>query len=559
MIPLQYNTCESLELTWGKLSSGVVREYADHINFYLNNYRNDSTAMVMDSIVIAGATEQPTYTMTKRNLTTATATTKWEEETGTFSLYVKHNGGVDLTVNCHGAATDRLTDVLNDTNLSIDLPKQPEDFIGEIIIEAEDMDFKNISSCVTDPYGWYPSVRGHAGNGFADMGTNTAGSLKHDINIKHPGDYKIVIRYTCTQRAGNLSVSVNGTKTSVACEKTATNEWKKATMTTSLKEGKNTLLINNTSGLKMYIDQVSYIPVETPEEQFEITIRETEHGTVSLNSETAVEGETVTLNVKPENGFELVGWNVIHGNVTINEDNTFIMPDDIVTIQPIFADMTSMYALDFTEVLGGNIPTGWRVTQENNDVHEYPNNFGSGSRTFAGFTGYQGKALYWRVGKAEYGRQSAYPLVLEPGNYKLTFAVAAWKESPKYKVSILDSKNATIAESPVYTATPNANGNSSANLSSAKTYELAFDVSEKGKHVICFSNNGTGFDEFLLLECRINTVIPEGIVQAVNDSMDDDLSQAKIYNTNGVQLPSLQKGMNIIAYPSGKIRKVIIK
>ena len=559
LIPLQYNTCESLELTWGKLSSGVIREYADHIKFYLNNYRNDSTAMVMDSIVIVGATEQPTYTMTKRNLTTATATTNWDEEKGTFSLYVKHNGGVDLTVNCQGAATDRLTDVLNDTDLSLDLPKQPEDFNGEIIIEAEDMDFKNIRSCVTDPYGRYPSVRGHAGNGFADMGTNTAGSLKHEINIKHPGDYKIVIRYTCTQRTGNLSVSVNGTKTTVSCEKTVTNEWKKAAFNTSLNEGKNTLLINNTNGLNMYIDQVSNIPVDTPDEQFEITIRETDHGTVSVNTETAAEGEKVTLTAEPENGFALVGWNVIHGNVTINEDNTFIMPDDIVTVQPIFADMTSMYSLDFTEVLGGTIPEGWRVTQENNDVHEYPNNFGSGSRTFSGFTGYQGKALYWRVGKAEYGRQSAYPLVLEPGSYKLTFAVAAWKESPKYKVSILDSKNTTIAESPVYTATPNANGNSSANLSSAKTYELAFDVSEKGKHVICFSNNGTGFDEFLLLECRVNTVIPEGILQAVNDSMDEDLSKAKIYNANGVQLPTLQKGMNIIAYPNGKIRKVIIK
>lgn len=43
-IPLLYNTCESLELTWGKLSSGLVREYADHIDFYLNNFRNDTTA-----------------------------------------------------------------------------------------------------------------------------------------------------------------------------------------------------------------------------------------------------------------------------------------------------------------------------------------------------------------------------------------------------------------------------------------------------------------------------------------------------------------------------------
>ena len=28
-IPLQYNTCKSLDLTYGKLSSGLIKEYAD--------------------------------------------------------------------------------------------------------------------------------------------------------------------------------------------------------------------------------------------------------------------------------------------------------------------------------------------------------------------------------------------------------------------------------------------------------------------------------------------------------------------------------------------------
>ena len=36
-IPLQYNTCETLELKDDKLSSGLIREYEDHIDFYLNN------------------------------------------------------------------------------------------------------------------------------------------------------------------------------------------------------------------------------------------------------------------------------------------------------------------------------------------------------------------------------------------------------------------------------------------------------------------------------------------------------------------------------------------
>lgn len=558
ILPLLYNTCDSIELTYGKLSSGIVREYADHIDMYLNNYRSDSTATVMDSIVIIGATEQPTFTMKKRTLANATTTAKWNEERGIYTLYVRHNGPVDISISCHGAATERSTDLLNDTNLSLDLPKQPADYNGPIIIEAEDMDYKSIRSCVTDPYGWYPSVRGHAGNGFMDMGTSTSGSLRHEINIKHPGDYKIAIRYTSTQRTGNLTAIVNNNRTTVSCEKTNTNEWKKAIFNATLVEGKNKLIITNTSGLNMYIDNVSYIPADTPEEQFEITLRPSDHGTVTSNAETAAEGETVTLNVTPEEGYALVGWKIIHGNVDINEDNTFTMPDDIVTLQPIFADMSSMYALNYNDVLGGTIPQGWQATQENNEIHQYPNSYGSGARVFQGFTGYQGKALYWRVNKVEFGKQTAYPLVLQPGSYKLTFAMAAWKGSPKYQARILNSKSTVLAQSPLYTATPNADGNTAANLTAAKEYELKFDVQEKGNYVISFLNNGTGFDEFLLLECRINSVIPDGIAKVI-DNDEGDLSRAKIYNVAGTLLPTLQKGMNIIVYPNGKTKKVIIK
>lgn len=556
VVPLKYNTCEELELTYGKLGTGIIREYADHINFYLNNYRSDSTTMYVDEIVIKGATEQPTYTMQKRLLATGTVTATWDEESKIYTLNVRHNGPMDIVVSCQGSATERDTDVLSDSELSLDLPKQPEAYHGEIIIEAEDMDFKNIRSCVTDPYGRYPSVRGHAGNGFMDMGTNTTGALRHNLNLKEAGEYKIAIRYTNTQRAGNLTATVNGTRNTVPCEKTATNEWRKAIFNTTLKEGKNDLVILNGSGINMYIDNVTYIPIDAPDEQFLITIREADHGTAMSNVEAAIEGEQVTLTATPEEGYALVGWNVIHGNITMNEDNTFIMPDDNVTLQPIFADKSTVYSLDYTNVLGGTMPEGWRAVQGENDIHEYPNSYGSGARTFAGFTGYQGKALYWRVNVAEYGRQSAYPLTLEPGSYKVTFAMAAWKETPRYRARILGSNNAIVAESPLYSATPNANGNTSANLTSTKEYELAFDIKQKGNYVISFANNGSGFDEFLLMECRINSVVSDGIFLATNEN-GEDISQVKIYNTSGVQLPSLQKGMNIIVYPNGNTRKII--
>ena len=555
-IPLLYNTCDSLKLLFGKLSSGLIREYADHIDLYLNNYRNDTTAMVLDEVTVTGLTSQPSYKLNKRVQATASASTNYDEEKGVFTLSVRHNGPVDITINCQGGATERSTDVLNSPELSLDVPKQPEDYRGEIIIEAEDMDYKSIKSCVTDPYNWYPSVKGHAGNGFIDMGTNSSGSLRHRINIKHPGDYRIAIRYNSTQRDGNLSVKVNGASQLVKCVKTGVNKWLKATFDASLTEGTNELIINNSNGINMYIDQVVYTPADVESERFGVTVRQADHGYVVADVDSAAEGQTVTLSVTPEDGYALRGWNVVHGDITISDDGTFVMPDDNVTVQPIFADMSAIYALDFSDVLSGTLPAGWRLVQEDNAVHEYPNSYGSGGRTFAGFTGYQGKGIYWRVNSCEYGRQNAFPLELEAGSYKLSFVMAAWKERPEYKARILDAKNNVVATTDVYAAQPNAGGNTSANLSSASWNELPFDITEKGKYVVSFINNGTGFSEFLLLECRVNSTGNTGIVEHATTRQH---LPAGIYSLQGVRRDALQRGINIVVTPDGKSRKVIVR
>ncbi|MBQ4520745.1 MAG: glycosyl hydrolase family 98 [Bacteroidaceae bacterium] len=553
-IPLLYNRCDTLVLNYGKLSSGTIREYKDSIVFYLNNYRTDTTTTQTDQIIIRGTKVQPTYTTKKRYLTTSSATHNWNEATGTFTLNVKHMGGVDLVIKTPGDEPEgKLADSPAITALGI--PQQPEDYKGEIIIEAEDMDFKSIKSCVTDPYGWYPSVRGHAGNGFMDMGTNTSSSLRHQLNCKHAGSHTIAVRYTSSTKGGNIAIVVNGTSRTVKCEKTAVNEWRKVFITANLKEGSNKLLINNTNGIPMYIDQIIYTPEDVEEEKFQVTLREVKGGTVTANVTEAVEGQVVQLTVTPNDGYAHTGWEIIHGNVTIGDDNTFVMPDDIVTLQPIFTDQTVMYTLDFTPVLSGGIPEGWRVTQENNDIHEYPNSYGSGSRTFVGFTGYQSKGLYWRIGRAEYGMQSAYPLSLEPGNYKLSYAVAAWKATPQYKVSIINKSNAkVVATSTVHSATPNANGSTSANLSAASLHELAFDITEAGNYVIRFQNNGSGYDEFLLLECRIN-----GKPNSIEEVLNTPSVPKAIYDIHGVRHETLQRGLNIVMMQDGTVRKLMIK
>ncbi len=568
-LPLLYNTCDSLELQYDKLSSGLIREYADHIDFYLNNYRNDTTAQRTDVITVKGVSAEPSHTFTKHSTATGSATAEWDAEAGTYTVTVKHRGGVDLSISCSGA-NDRsaATDAI--ALQPLPLPVQPALSRSEILIEAEDMDFKSIASCVTDPYGWgYRSVIGHAGNGFMDMGTNSAGALRHQLKLKdgQEGDYVIGVRYTCASRSGNIALTVNGKRSTLKCEKTATNEWCWATVEATLRQGQNNLVLSNASGLPLYIDQISYRPADVEPMKYAVTIRDAENGTVTADKSEAAEGDVITLTIEPRQGYLLKQLRVVNSvfftlakTIDVDESTgtvTFTMPNDNVTLQPLFADATSVYKLDFSSVSAGTLPPGWRCVQENNDVHEYPNSFSQGARTFNGFSGHQGKALYWRNDCAEYGRQSAYPLTLQPGSYKLTFAMAAWKESPKYKVQLLDAQTGSaIANSTVYTATPNANGSQSANLTSAQNRELLFDITTAGKYIIRFHDETTsgGYHEFLLLECSINSDLSG--IQLVDANSTDVRT---IYDASGRQRRQIGSGLNIIRTADGKTRKVMGK
>ena len=560
-IPLQYNTCKSLNLTWGLLSSGYIREYSDHIDFYLNNYRTDTTTNVLDKIVVKGVSSEPSYTVTKRVNATCTSSKSYNASDETFTLEVSHNGPVDVVINCSGSQTGRSTDYINSPNLSLDLPKQPEDFRGDIIIEAEDMDYKNIRSCVTDPFGWYPSVHGHAGNGFMDMGTNTSGGLTHKLNVKESGTYRISLKYTA-KSSGTLSSTVNGVSKTFRIEKTSSvNEWKRAKVTATLRNGSNTMVFTNSNGIDMYIDNVTYCPNDIPEEEYDIIVREVEHGRLVASKETAFEGDKITLTAYPDEGYSFDGVEVKHGKIELASDYSFIMPDEYITLSPIFTDMSVVYSMNMSATLAGEIPEGWRSIQEGGAIRDYPANNNQGPRVMSGFTGFSGKGFYWRDGSAEYGRLNNYRLNLQPGWYKLTYNMAAWKAVPQYKACILDANNDNlIAESSARNATPNADGNSGADLSSTSTGELQFQVTTAGNYVIKFYSldKVSGFDEFLLLDCKLSTIPDPNGINNVRTSTGSFVNGG-IYNVAGNQMTGLQQGVNIIHSADGTTKKVLVK
>lgn len=571
-IPLQYNTCESLDLTWNELSSAIVREYADHIDLYLNNFRTDTTTKKMDIITVNGAVAKPTYTYTKRSQCLInTPVEAWDEATQKYTLSIEHDGPVDVKINCAGAATGRATDYLPNTQLPT--PVQPENYYGTLIIEAEDMDTRSVKSVEQTPYySSYKWVRGQAGNGFVCMGTDTKSALHRTVKVNKGGEYKIAVRYSNTNKSDLLYVRVNTSAAkSFKAALTGSNVWRKDTVTTTLNVGSNDIYIFNNKGIDMMIDQIIMTPADEEMEKFDVTIKEAAGGTVESNYEAAEEGATVILTPKPDNGHALVGFNIIHGDgnangnfsITENADGTFsfTMPDDIVTLEPVFKDNTIAYELDFTDVNQGEFPKGWRCVEDadGTSIHEYPNSYTSGSRTFKGFTGTYNKGLYWKTNCCDYGMQADYPLVLQPGKYKLTYTMAAWKGTPQCKAQITTKSGTILSQETSYSvAKPNAGGSTSYNLSSAEAKELEFEVKKETSYVIKFVNNGTGFSEFLLLSCVLKSVEDPSDVEALFIGAEKS-DVTEIYSIDGKKLPALQKGINIIRVNGCDIKKVYIK
>lgn len=260
-IPLQYNTCESLHLNFARFSSALVHEYEDHIDFYFNNYRSDSTAVKSDTIKLFGVTAKPTYTATKRTAaTTGSLVEVWDEAQGIYTLTLRHNGPYDITIQCSGSNTaDRLTDTVDVTPIT-EIPLQPEDYYGDLIIEAEDMDYKSVE-CITDQYNSaYRSMRGHSGMGFIRMGTNTAGGLRNPTQINFDGTYNVTIKYKASQvGAFRASFGSSGYKT-LRFENTG-DSWGTVSFEATTKVGSNLFLLSNAQGRDFYVDNVTFSPI----------------------------------------------------------------------------------------------------------------------------------------------------------------------------------------------------------------------------------------------------------------------------------------------------------
>lgn len=251
-IPFKYNTCERMELVYAEYSTGLIHEYQDHVDFYLNNYRVDSTALKTDVIRIYGSTAEPTIEWTDRSShQKSKVETAWED--GIYRISVSHCGALDLTVYCQGTATDRLStaDLPSLTPLTPLAPTTPPVYTGPRQYEAECFDYRNIEKIVKQP-DWGTVVEGHYGQGYLVMGTNTSAMVKDTVNVPVAGTYRLTFRYQApsadarhTMLLVNTTAVRNGKR--MTFEKTGSDAWGTASMEVTMREGDNVVYLRANS------------------------------------------------------------------------------------------------------------------------------------------------------------------------------------------------------------------------------------------------------------------------------------------------------------------------
>ncbi len=254
-IPFKYNTCEKVDLEYTQYTSGVMKEYADKVTFYLSNYdENNKSTLKTDVIKIYGSTSEPTFSYEDRADHVASVVSKtWES--GVFTLAVKHNGPLDITINCQGDESNRLTTY---TEANIIAPNKPAIYTGSLQYEAECFDYKNVSGVTTS--GYNEGIRNYTGQGYLTFGTSSTASVRDTVTVIRDGQYQLLTKYsTPSGDVTSIDLYVNGSKvaTPTFTGTYNTSVWKVNTQLISLNAGKNIIEFKaNATGKNIVFDNI---------------------------------------------------------------------------------------------------------------------------------------------------------------------------------------------------------------------------------------------------------------------------------------------------------------
>lgn len=243
-VPFHYNTCTEMQLDYAPYSLGIVKEFADRLDIFLTNYQTTG-AMSEDVIRITGATTEPKVTWKDRGSHPAsTVSAAWQD--GVLTVTVKHNGPLDMQVQCSGSATGRQTDY---TVAKITAPALPPVYQGALQYEAELADYQQTTIRKS---GYNQGRSGYQGQGFVEM-TGSNSKLRFFVTTPEADYYQLSL---CYQANNDGSMMVNDE--TVLLPKSA--EWTTVSVIVQLSEGKQNVVLQNVGGIKTAVD---YIRLET--------------------------------------------------------------------------------------------------------------------------------------------------------------------------------------------------------------------------------------------------------------------------------------------------------
>lgn len=209
------------------------------------------------------------------------------------------------------------------------------------------------------------------------------------------------------------------------------------------------------------------------------------------------------------------------------------------------------------------IPDGWIAKYEGGIRHS--GEYGLGPRIM-GFAseGCMKYAFYFRTGDRDkgyvsYGEEDGHRVRLAPGKYSLSYSVVGWKNTPSITSVVQKVTGGNIASLSLRPhGFVSANGPSQ-RITNATDYCMDFEVTDEDDYVTkwIIDRSAGGYNEALVGNIRL--VCHNGSVGAVTRPSSDAAGRevVAICDIHGRRHATLQKGINIIKYSDGSVRKVI--
>ena len=256
-IPFKYNTASSISFTFPRYSSAVMQEYPDRVDIYLSNYDEDSQLSLKEDVIkIKGASSRPSYSFVDRAEDSMKCEIIEDWSDGVLTLTVKHNGPLDLSVECSGSETKRLTDY---KTAVLTEPPAPPIYHGTLQHEGEFFDILNTDRIIKN--GYSGNVRDYYGQGYLNMGLSEGARAKDTVVAATAGKYLLNLRYRA--KGGVVDIYVNGKKTPAELENTD-GAWAEVPLEVNLKKGENKVEIRLNQNLesKLYVDCMTFDLIE---------------------------------------------------------------------------------------------------------------------------------------------------------------------------------------------------------------------------------------------------------------------------------------------------------